>query len=106
MPKKRYNPETIMYEDENALVTYRPKEDDYLLKINSSLSGERFISLDQRLIEEFSRHDADYLSDKLLLMNLSHGMSRRDIISIHHAIGRTADEYNAELEKFKQRENL
>ena len=66
------------------------------------MSGKISISLDQRLIEEFSRHDADYLSDRLLLMDLSHGMSRVDIISIHHAIGRTADEYNAELEKFRQ----
>lgn len=96
----------VYHEDEHVRIVYIPLADEYAFRVNSTLSGERHFSLDQRVLEEFSSHDLNHLSETLGIMNLSNGLSRTDIIRVYDAILETMKKYEEEFKEFKKKESL
>ena len=98
--------EKVYYQDENISITYHPTEDDYLIRIESTKGFEKCMSLDQRILEEFSKKDLKYVSETLARMDLSNGLSRTDVIRVYDAILKTMEKYEEEVKEFRASENL
>ena len=94
------------YKDRNMSITYIPTKDIYHISIESTKGFEKRMSLDQRILEEFSRNDIAHLSDSLAMMGLSIGLNRTDVMRLHHGIESTMKKYDKEVEEFKKKESL
>ena len=99
----------MMYRDQYIMVAYHPAEDRY--RFSFRLVGANHItkwSLEQSLIDEFSRNDINHLSSKLWLINpeFYQDLSRSDVRRIHHAIKGTMENYMKELRKFREKQGL
>ena len=96
-----------MYRDEWISVIYSPGQDTYILLISSTRNTDRTkLFLDQRLLDEFSRNDLEYLSSKLPLIGADHDLSRKDVKRIHGAIVGTMKKFQKNLQDFVEKQGL
>ena len=77
------NEERGYYRDRNSSVIYNPDNSDYEISIESTKGFGIELSLDQKIMEEFSRQNILKVSEKLAAMHLSDGLSRTDIARVY-----------------------
>ncbi len=97
----------VYYREKGIVMVYNPKNDIYTLSLKSTAGPETSLSLDQRIIEEFSRNDVNHLSSKLPLIGLDNrNLSRTDVERIHKAIVRTMEKFQQDFQKFSEKKGL